>query len=159
MGNININILICSSYVYEFTNPSQTIIFIYCFGLISGVTQELCADFSVLGETTKASANSFANLSPQGKANLKQGKVILKGKKGVYQAEVETTGNINTAWSVLTDYNNFNRFMPNVASSKIISAKGDRIVFEQVNVVDLWLIKEKYTVQIEAIQSKHNQSI
>jgi ribosome-associated toxin RatA of RatAB toxin-antitoxin module len=71
--------------------------------------------------------------------------------------QVETTGKINTAWEVLTDYDNFERFLPNIASSKIITAKGDRILFEQVNVVDLWLIKQKFTVQIEAIKTKPNK--
>lgn len=134
----------------------KPLFFIYCLGLLSGIAQE-SSGTKVFAQEAKTLGNNLSKLSPQEKTNLKQGKVILKGQKGIYQAQVETKGNINTAWSVLTDYNNFRLFMPNVASSKIISAKGDRIVFEQVNVVDLWLIKQKYTVQIEAIQSKPNK--
>jgi ribosome-associated toxin RatA of RatAB toxin-antitoxin module len=67
------------------------------------------------------------------------------------------TGNLSTAWKVLTDYDNFEVFLPNVASSKVISQQGDRIIFEQVNVVDLWLLKHQFKVQIEAIKTKPNK--
>jgi ribosome-associated toxin RatA of RatAB toxin-antitoxin module len=123
-------------------------------GFSLGVHQILNGDSTVLAQSTVALSNNLTNLSPQEKTSLKQGKVVLKGQKGIYLGQVETTGKINTAWQVLTDFDNFERFMPNVAASKIISSKGDRIVFEQVNVVDLWVIKQKYAVQIEAIQTK-----
>lgn len=135
----------------------KSLLFISCLGLISGIQPDLNGSFTVLAQNTIASGNNLTNLSPQEKASLKQGKVILKGQKGVYLGQVETSGNINTAWQVLTDYDNFERFMPNIASCKIISSKGDRILFEQVNVVDLWLFKQKFTVQIEAIKTKPNK--
>jgi ribosome-associated toxin RatA of RatAB toxin-antitoxin module len=131
----------------------KPLFFIYCLGLISVVQQELNGSFAQ-AQSPVALENSLANLSSQEKTSLKQGKVVLKGQKGIYLAQVETTGNINAAWQVLTDYDNFERFMPNIASSKIISSQGDRLVFEQVNVVDLWVIKQKFTVQIEAIKTK-----
>lgn len=93
-------------------------------------------------------------LSSQEQTNLNQGKVILKGKKGDYLGQVLATGNLDTAWQVLTDYNNFHSFMPNIASSKIVVDRGDRKIFEQVNVVDLLFFKEKFTVQIEAKETK-----
>lgn len=132
----------------------KPLFFIYCLGLISVVQQELNGSLAAQVQNLVALENSLANLSPQEKTSLKQGKVVLKGQKGIYLAQVETTGNINAAWQVLTDYDNFEGFMPNIASSKIISSKGDRLVFEQVNVVDLWVIKQKFTVQIEAIKTK-----
>lgn len=135
----------------------KSLLFISCLGLISGIQPDLNGSFTVLAQNTITSGNNLTNLPPQEKASLKQGKVILKGQKGVYLGQVETSGNINTAWQVLTDYDNFERFMPNIASCKIISSKGDRILFEQVNVVDLWLFKQKFTVQIEAIKTKPNK--
>lgn len=134
----------------------KPLFFICCLGLISGIQQNFSGDCGVLAENTVALENSLTNLSRQEKTSLKQGKVILKGQKGIYLGQVETTGKIDKAWQVLTDYDNFERFMPNIASSKIISSKGDRLVFEQVNVVDLWLIKQEFTVQIEAIKTKPN---
>ncbi len=135
----------------------KSFFFICCLGLISGIQPDLNGSLTVLAQNRIASGNNLTNLSPQEKVSLKQGKVILKGQKGIYLGQVETSGNINAAWQVLTDYDNFERFMPNVASCKIISSKGDHILFEQVNVVDLWLFKQKFTVQIEAIKTKPNQ--
>jgi ribosome-associated toxin RatA of RatAB toxin-antitoxin module len=129
---------------------------IYCLGLISGIQQNFCGDFTAQAQNTITSSNNLTNLSLQEKTSLKQGKVILKGQKGIYLGQVETTGKIDKAWRVLTDYDNFERFMPNIASSKIVSSNGDRLVFEQVNVVDLWLIKHEFTVQIEAIKTQPN---
>lgn len=96
-------------------------------------------------------------LSAQEQTNLNQGKVILKGEKGDYVGQVIATGNKDQAWSVLTDYDNFANFLPNIASSKIVINEGDRKIFEQVNVVDLWLFTEEFTVQIEAQETKFKQ--
>lgn len=96
-------------------------------------------------------------LSAQEQTDLNQGKVILKGEKGNYLGQVMATGNKDQAWSVLTDYDNFANFLPNVASSKIVINEGDRKIFEQVNVVDLWLFTEEFTVQIEAQETKLQQ--
>lgn len=93
-------------------------------------------------------------LSPQEESALKQGQVILKGSKGDYIGQVIASGKIDQAWSVLTDYEHFQDFLPNVVSSKIILNQGDRKIFEQVNVVDLWLFSEEFTVQIEARETK-----
>ena len=97
--------------------------------------------------------NSFP-LNSQEKQELDRGKVILKGQKGNYLGRVVATGDINTAWSVLVDYNNFDKFMPNIISSKVISQQGNKVVFEQVNVVDLWLFQQEFKVQIEAAKTK-----
>ena len=98
--------------------------------------------------------DNLTTLSTQEQANLDRGKVVLKGQRGKYLGRVVATGNIDTAWSVLTDYNNFARFLPNITASKIISENGDRIVFEQTNMVDLWLFQEEFTVQIAATKFK-----
>ncbi len=96
-------------------------------------------------------------LSVQEQTDLNRGKVILKGERGDYVGQVMATGNKDQAWSVLTDYDNFANFLPNVASSKIVIDQGDRKIFEQVNVVDLWLFTEEFTVQIEAQETKLQQ--
>ena len=98
--------------------------------------------------------DNLTTLSTQEQANLDRGKVVLKGQRGKYLGRVVATGNLDTAWSVLTDYDNFDRFLPNITASKIISENGDRIVFEQTNMVDLWLFQEEFTVQIAATKFK-----
>lgn len=109
------------------------------------------AEENILLENVRANAKE---LSASEKANLQQGKVILQGQKGNYFGRILAQGKIDTAWEVITDYNNFARFLPNIASSKIITQKGDRVVFEQVNVVDLWLFQQEFVVQIEAVKDK-----
>ncbi len=111
----------------------------------------------VLAENLALKETDFHQLSSPEKSALKQGKVLLKGQKGDYLGQVIATGNLDNAWEVLTDYNNFDKFLPNIASSKIISEQGDRLIFEQVNVVDLWLFKQEFEVQIEAIKNKPTQ--
>lgn len=63
-------------------------------------------------------------------------------------------GSVDTAWQVLTDYNNFNQFLPNVPASKVIADEGDRKIFEQTNAVDLCFFFDEFTVQIEAKETK-----
>jgi ribosome-associated toxin RatA of RatAB toxin-antitoxin module len=111
----------------------------------------LSLNFSLLAQENVLSE---VKLSSQEQVKLNQGKVILKGQKGKYTGQVLATGNLDTAWNVLTDYNNFKKFMPNIVSSRVIEAKGDRKIFEQVNQVDLLFFKEQYTVQIAATESK-----
>lgn len=84
---------------------------------------------------------------------LAQGKVILKGEKGQYIVRILTRGNIEKAWEVLTDYNNFQEFLPNIADSKIIEENADSTIFEQTNLVDLLLLTKKFTVQIAATKN------
>ncbi len=112
---------------------------------------------NALAQDRISQKESISNLSPQEKADLEQDKVILQGQKGNYLCQVLAQGNVDTAWEVLTDYDNFDRFLPNIVSSKIIEEQGDRIIFEQVNVVDLWLFKQEFKVQIEAIKNKPTQ--
>lgn len=120
-------------------------------------SQNLSSNLAVLAQSTNKVENHLKNLSFQEKRNLDRGRVVLKGEKGNYLGRVIASGDLDTAWKVLTDYNNFDRFFPNISSSKIIEQNGDRIVFQQVNLVDLWLFQEEFTVQIEAIKTKPNK--
>ncbi len=106
-----------------------------------------------LGLTTNISL-SKVKLSPQEQIDLNQGKVILKGQQGEYTGQVLATGNLDSAWSVLTDYENFSNFLPNVASSKVIDTQGNQKIFEQVSIVDLWLFTEQSTLQISAKETQ-----
>ena len=102
---------------------------------------------------TVSLAQSSVMLTSQEEADLEHGKVILQGEKGQYIVRVSTTGNIEKAWEVLTDYNNFQKFLPNIADSKIIAENADRTIFEQTNLVDLLLLTKEFTVQIAATKN------
>ena len=119
--------------------------------IIGLLTLILGLNFAVLAQEI---ALTEIQLSPQEQTELNKGKVILKGEQGDYLGQVITTGNLATAWEVLTDYNNFQDFLPNIASSKVIYEEGDRTIFEQVSQVDLWLLQEQFTVQIAATKNQ-----
>ena len=90
-------------------------------------------------------------LSPQEQVELDSGNVVLKGKNGEYVGQVLATGNVDKAWEVLNDYDNFQHFLPNVIDSKVVIKEGAKTVFEQTSEVDLLLFKEQFTVRIAAI--------
>ena len=79
---------------------------------------------------------------------LRQGKSLVTGSNGKYTGKVLVTATPATAWQVLTDYNNFYRFLPSVVSSKLIQNNGDRKVFEQVQVIRVFAISKKARVRI-----------
>ena len=132
------------NYHIRFKNNS------FLIKLITLLIISLGMSFTVLAQDTI----NQVKLSPQEQTKLNQGQVVLKGSKGKYVGEVIATGNINTAWEVLTDYNNFRNFLPNVSASRIVKSNGDRKIFEQVNKVDLFFYTQEYTVQIESSEVK-----
>ncbi len=122
----------------------------FLIGLVIAFTISISNGFMVLAQD----GIKEIELSPQEQRLLNQGQVILQGNRGDYIGQVITEGKIDRAWEVLTDYDNFQDFLPNITSSKIVINEGDRKIFEQVNVVDLWLFTEEFTVQIEARETK-----
>ena len=136
---------------------TRSIFLICCLLFIAGIQPGFKWKINAMAQENIISQESILELSPQEKLDLEQGNVVLKGQKGNYLGRVLAQGDIDTAWEVLSDNDNFDRFLPNIAASKIITEEGDRIVFEQINVVDLWLFKQEFKVQIEAIKNKPTQ--
>jgi ribosome-associated toxin RatA of RatAB toxin-antitoxin module len=68
------------------------------------------------------------------RVKLRKGELLISGEKGKYTAKVLVNSSQETAWEVLTDYENFSKFMPNLASGKIIEANGNQKVVEQVDI-------------------------
>ncbi len=92
--------------------------------------------------------SALDRLPVQERVALRQGQSLVTGSKGKYTGKVLVRATVATAWQVLTDYNNFYRFFPNVASSKLIQNNGDRKVFEQVQVIRAFAISKKSRVRI-----------
>jgi ribosome-associated toxin RatA of RatAB toxin-antitoxin module len=67
------------------------------------------------------------------------------------------TGSVDTAWSVLTDYNHFADFLPAVESSQILSSDQNQKVFEQVNVIRIFPITHRERIVIAANESYPSQ--
>lgn len=109
-----------------------------------------------MAQSTVNESNNPAKIDApplQAQSTLKQGEVFLQGEKGQYVGQVIAQGNTEQAWGVLTDYGNFAKFLPNIASSKIIRANNQVKVFEQVNIVDLLILEKQFTVKIEATET------
>lgn len=88
-------------------------------------------------------SNVLAQFPTQEQITLKAGNVFLTGENGHYIGRILVTAPMDTAWNVVTDYNHFKDFLPGVVSSHILAAQGNRIVFEQINVVKLLLFSQK----------------
>jgi len=89
-------------------------------------------------------------LPVQERVALRQGRVVLTGERGEYTGRILVKAPIATAWEVLTDYNNFQDFLPNVARSQVLESNGNSLVFEQVNIIRVFIFTQKPRVKIAA---------
>ncbi len=67
-------------------------------------------------------------------------------------------GSVDTAWQVLTDYNNFELFLPGVTNSELLETDGNRKIFEQVNRIKTFIFSTKARVRM-AITESYPQKI
>ena len=99
---------------------------------------------------------SLTQLPGQEQTTLKAGRIVLTGEKGHYTGRVLVTAPLNTAWDVLTDYDHFKNFIPGVVSSQILQNNGNQTIFEQINVVKVFLFTKKSRLVIAS--SEHYPS-
>ena len=102
--------------------------------------------------TLAQSGDALASLSAQEKTSLKSGNALVEGKDGNYVSRILVTAPLDTAWEVLTDYDNFKKFLPGVVSSRILETQGNQVVFEQVTQVQLLLLTQRTRLVITAIK-------
>jgi ribosome-associated toxin RatA of RatAB toxin-antitoxin module len=62
-----------------------------------------------------------------------------------------------TAWSVLTDYGNFHRFLPTVIESRIVKAEGNRTIVEQLDRRKVLLSTMESVVRTENLELDNQQ--
>lgn len=77
-------------------------------------------------------------------------RVTVSGNRGQYTARVVVKAPVGKAWEVLTDYNNFDNFLPNVNDSRLLKSNGNRKVFTQVNIVRALVFNKQFRVEIAA---------
>ena len=65
---------------------------------------------------------------------------VSSGSDGECTWRILINAPVNVVWEVVTDYDNFEQFLPSVEASQVLDASGDRIVYEQLNVVDIRII-------------------
>lgn len=75
----------------------------------------------------------LAKLTKADWAVLAKRDVLVKGGQGQYGVMITTSVSPAMAWSVLTDYNSFYKFLPTVVTSRVLEVDGDRTIVEQVD--------------------------
>ena len=88
---------------------------------------------------------------------LRNGEVVFLGEKGEYTCRILTNSSVEDAWQVLTDYENFSKFLPGVESSQLIEKKGDRIIVEQVNKIKTLVFSIEARLQIAQTETYPQQ--
>lgn len=88
---------------------------------------------------------------------LTEGQVTVSGSNGQYTGQVLVKGSIRKAWTVLTDYDNFERFFPNVVSSQLLQNNGTKKVFEQTNLIQAAIFTKKVRIRIAVTESYPQQ--
>ena len=89
---------------------------------------------------------------------LREGKVTLTGERGQYVCRILVNTNLDSVWQVLTDYENFEEFLPGIAKSELIQDNGDRKIVEQINQVQTFLFSTEARVRL-AINETYPQQI
>ncbi|MGB3404322.1 MAG: SRPBCC family protein [Microcoleaceae cyanobacterium] len=79
--------------------------------------------------------------------------VSVSGEQGKYTGQVVINAPLETVWDVLTDYDNFDRFFPNVANSKLIETQGNSKIFEQVYQVKIATISKQFKVKVAVTET------
>ncbi|NJM68757.1 MAG: cyclase/dehydrase [Scytonema sp. RU_4_4] len=74
------------------------------------------------------------------RVKLRNGQALVTGEKGKYTAKVLVTASPDIAWEVLTDYDNFSKFLPNTVSGKVLTVNGNQKVVEQVDTRQVFLM-------------------
>jgi ribosome-associated toxin RatA of RatAB toxin-antitoxin module len=72
-------------------------------------------------------------LPPIERAKLREGRVVVTGSNGKYTARVLVNATLGQVWAVLTDYGNLSKFIPNMASSKVLEERDGEKIVEQID--------------------------
>lgn len=93
------------------------------------------AIFSLFGNFVNrpARADLIQSNLPIAIAQATTDRTFVSGENGQYQATILVNASSAAVWAVLTDYNNFNQFIPNVISSQLIESNGDIKIIEQIS--------------------------
>jgi ribosome-associated toxin RatA of RatAB toxin-antitoxin module len=97
--------------------------------------------------------DALASLPSQEQSTLRSGQATISGSDGQFVGRVLVNAPATSAWQVLTDYDNFERFFPYVEASQLLESSGNRRVFEQINLVQIFPVSNRSRVVIAATES------
>lgn len=102
--------------------------------------------------------NVLNSLPRDERTALRNGQVMMSGRNGQFTGRVLINASLAETWQVLTDYDNFEQFLPNIENSRWLESSGDRNVFEQINVVQvLPFVTNRSRIVIESLESYPQQ--
>lgn len=108
--------------------------------LIAGCLSTISWSATSPATNAKLFDSTVDRLPAQERVKLKSGQPVVTGNNGKYTARVLISTSTDTAWSVLTDYSNTPKFVPNVESSKVVSTNGNQKTIEQVDSRQVFLV-------------------
>ena len=79
---------------------------------------------------------------------LRKGSVVLTGEEGNYLCRILVDGSIDDAWKVLTDYDNFEAFLPGVTTSQLVQNQGNHKIFEQINLIKTLMFRTEARIRL-----------
>jgi ribosome-associated toxin RatA of RatAB toxin-antitoxin module len=92
-------------------------------------------------------------LPASARVTLRSGSPLVSGSQGRYVARILVNANRDAVWSVLTDYNNFPKFLPNIVSTTILETNGNQKVVEQVDSRQVFLFTITSRVRLAITES------
>jgi len=107
------------------------------------------------GRSQTQPENSFQEI-PQvvsQRDDVQSGRAVVSGTEGQFVGQVLVNTSPETAWEVLIDYDNFSRFLPGVASSRLLVREDNQTVFEQVNEIRVAFFSRRTRVRIATVET------
>ncbi|MGF1587737.1 MAG: SRPBCC family protein [Pleurocapsa sp.] len=124
--------------------------------LLAAIALLLSAMFSPAA-TAKLFDGPVDRLPLEQRVSLKKGELVFSGQAGNYTSRLLIKTSMDNVWQVLTDYENFAKFLPGVVSSELIETNGDRKVFEQINKIKTLVFSIESRVKVATIESYPEQ--
>lgn len=97
------------------------------------------------------------HLSNRDRDRLAHGSIVVIGHSGCYEVYGLAPGSMSTAWTVISDYERFKRFLPTVVASRVLEADGNRYLVEQVDRRNVLLTQVESTILTENIERGQTQ--
>lgn len=78
--------------------------------------------------------------------------VVQRDEGVLIEASAMLRADARTAWSVLTDYDGYERFIPGVKSSRVLGRRGAHVTVRQFTEAALWLFRKPMTITYDIIE-------
>ncbi|PSF35719.1 cyclase/dehydrase [Aphanothece hegewaldii CCALA 016] len=119
-------------------------------GLLSAMT---LATLMISNDVSAA----LGQLTSQKQVGVREGQVVVAGTKGQYTGKMIVRSTKAIAWAVLTDYDNYEKFLPDVEESRVIENNGNNKVFEQIKVIQAAIFTRKSPIRIAVSETYPNK--